>query len=181
MGKKGNTSTFSQSQFVFRAVRPYHIELLSKAYPVHGTTPESKTDAHSDRSFARLKFVGLKMTQTTLDLEIQAVLRPMMIPDLRQELRARGMSPAGSISTLRERLGAEMTRLGSASLQPAIVAEANAACNDGPGKEAASGDMGVLKNNYVRPEGQNVGNFITDRPSSRVLAPPGGGSNISLG
>jgi SPIRAL1-like protein len=41
--------------------------------------------------------------------------------------------------------------------------------------------MGVLKNNYVRPEGQNVGNFITDRPSSRVLAPPGGGSNISLG
>lgn len=39
----------------------------------------------------------------------------------------------------------------------------------------------TLKNNYVRPEGQNVGNFVTDRPSSRVLAPPGGASNISLG
>ena len=45
----------------------------------------------------------------------------------------------------------------------------------------AGGDMGVLKNNYVRPEGQNVGNYLTDRPSSRVLAPPGGGSSISLG
>ena len=28
-------------------------------------------------------------------------------------------------------------------------------------------------NNYGRPEGQNVGNFLTDRNSSRVLAPPG--------
>jgi SPIRAL1-like protein len=45
---------------------------------------------------------------------------------------------------------------------------------------ATSGDA-ALKNNYVRPEGQNVGNFITDRPSSRVLAPPGGGTSISLG
>ena len=36
-------------------------------------------------------------------------------------------------------------------------------------------------NNYYRSEGQNVGNFITDKPSSRVLAPPGGGSQISFG
>ncbi len=36
-------------------------------------------------------------------------------------------------------------------------------------------------NNYYRSEGQNVGNFMTDRPSSRVLAPPGGGSQISFG
>ena len=28
-------------------------------------------------------------------------------------------------------------------------------------------------NNYGRPEGQNVGNFLTNRNSSRVLAPPG--------
>ena len=38
-----------------------------------------------------------------------------------------------------------------------------------------------LKNNYSRPEGQNVGNFLTDRPSSRVLAAPGGGSSIIFG
>lgn len=36
-------------------------------------------------------------------------------------------------------------------------------------------------NNYYRAEGQNVGNFLTDKPSSRVLAPPGGGSQISFG
>lgn len=36
-------------------------------------------------------------------------------------------------------------------------------------------------NNYHRSEGQNVGNFMTDRSSSRVLAPPGGRSQISFG
>lgn len=41
---------------------------------------------------------------------------------------------------------------------------------------------GALSNNYSRPGGQqNVGNFITDRPSSRVLAPPGGKSQITFG
>jgi hypothetical protein len=42
--------------------------------------------------------------------------------------------------------------------------------------------QGSLQNNYARPGGQqNVGNFITDKPSSRVLAPPGGKSQISFG
>lgn len=36
-------------------------------------------------------------------------------------------------------------------------------------------------NNYSRPEGQNVGNFLTDRNTSRVLAPPGGATQFSLG
>jgi hypothetical protein len=36
-------------------------------------------------------------------------------------------------------------------------------------------------NNYSRPEGQNVGNFMTERNSSRVLNPPGGRSQISFG
>lgn len=43
-------------------------------------------------------------------------------------------------------------------------------------------DSGALKNNnYSRPEGQNVGNFLTNRNSSRVLAPPGGASQIFFG
>lgn len=48
---------------------------------------------------------------------------------------------------------------------------------------AASNELadGTLRNNYTRPEGQNVGNFLTDRNSSRVLAPPGGGSSIIFG
>lgn len=33
----------------------------------------------------------------------------------------------------------------------------------------------------LAPLKQNVGNFITDRASSRVLAPPGGGSSIVFG
>jgi SPIRAL1-like protein len=32
-------------------------------------------------------------------------------------------------------------------------------------------------NNYVRSNSQNVGNFLTGRNSSRVLAPPGGASS----
>lgn len=36
-------------------------------------------------------------------------------------------------------------------------------------------------NNYVRSEGRNVGNFLTGKPSSRVLAPPGGKSSITFG
>jgi SPIRAL1-like protein len=47
----------------------------------------------------------------------------------------------------------------------------------------STGDVegGAMRNNYSRAEGQNVGNFLTDRPSSRVLAAPGGGSSIVFG
>jgi hypothetical protein len=41
--------------------------------------------------------------------------------------------------------------------------------------------LGYSNNNYSRPSGQNVGNFLTDKPSSRVLAPPGGASTFRLG
>ena len=36
-------------------------------------------------------------------------------------------------------------------------------------------------NAYANGNNQNVGNFITDRPTYRVLKPPGGGSSISFG
>ena len=50
------------------------------------------------------------------------------------------------------------------------------------GKTAAiQPDGNATGNNYYRSEGQNVGNFLTDRNSSRVLAPPGGASQISFG
>ena len=41
--------------------------------------------------------------------------------------------------------------------------------------------MNKMDNNYSRPDGQNTGNFITDKPSSRVIHNPGGGSSICLG
>ncbi|XP_057768592.1 protein SPIRAL1-like 3 [Salvia miltiorrhiza] len=34
-------------------------------------------------------------------------------------------------------------------------------------------------NNYHRSDGQNCGNFITDRPSTKVHAEPGGGSSLN--
>jgi SPIRAL1-like protein len=50
------------------------------------------------------------------------------------------------------------------------------------GASTADVRHGSLANNYSRPGGQqNVGNFLTDKPSSRVLAPPGGGSQIQFG
>lgn len=33
-------------------------------------------------------------------------------------------------------------------------------------------------NNYHRADGQNSGNFITDRPSTKVHSAPGGGSSL---
>jgi protein SPIRAL1 and related proteins len=45
---------------------------------------------------------------------------------------------------------------------------ANVTLHSGPG------------NNYSRPDGQNVGNFLGSRPSSRVLAAPGGNSSIAF-
>ncbi|KAJ7552080.1 hypothetical protein O6H91_06G041000 [Diphasiastrum complanatum] len=38
--------------------------------------------------------------------------------------------------------------------------------------------LGRNFNNYHRAEGQNTGNFITDRPSTKVHSAPGGGSSL---
>ncbi|CAI0560355.1 unnamed protein product [Linum tenue] len=37
---------------------------------------------------------------------------------------------------------------------------------------------GSKTNNYFRADGQNTGNFLTDRPSTKVHAAPGGGSSL---
>ncbi|XP_052210362.1 protein SPIRAL1-like 5 [Diospyros lotus] len=36
----------------------------------------------------------------------------------------------------------------------------------------------TISNNYHRSEGQNSGNFITDRPSTKVKSVPGGDSSL---
>ncbi|KAI5073719.1 hypothetical protein GOP47_0011732 [Adiantum capillus-veneris] len=38
--------------------------------------------------------------------------------------------------------------------------------------------LGSNPNNYHRADGQNTGNFITDRPSTKVHSAPGGGSSL---
>ncbi|XP_024396838.1 protein SPIRAL1-like 5 [Physcomitrium patens] len=45
-------------------------------------------------------------------------------------------------------------------------------------RDTPQGRMGRTNNNYQRVDGQNCGNFITDRPSTRVQASPGGQSSL---
>ncbi|KAK9271611.1 hypothetical protein L1049_001974 [Liquidambar formosana] len=45
-------------------------------------------------------------------------------------------------------------------------------------KQIPAGINGNLANNYQRADGQNTGNFITDRLSTKVHAAPGGGSSL---
>ncbi|XP_042455897.1 protein SPIRAL1-like 3 [Zingiber officinale] len=47
-------------------------------------------------------------------------------------------------------------------------------------KQIPAGIQGNLANNYQRSDGQNCGNFITDRPSTKVQAAPGGGSSLGF-
>eukprot|EP00210_Caulerpa_lentillifera_P001705 g1639.t1 len=93
-------------------------------------------------------------------------LKSCPVKDLRIECRNRGISPAGGRETLMERLSSSMAASGETRFGGAV--------NDG------TTNTERFVNNYVRPEGQNVGNFITDRKSSRVLAPPGGQSSVSF-
>ena len=45
-------------------------------------------------------------------------------------------------------------------------------------KQIPAGINSNNHNNYLRADGQNCGNFITDRPSTKVHAAPGGGSSL---
>ncbi|XP_022776736.1 protein SPIRAL1-like 1 [Durio zibethinus] len=45
-------------------------------------------------------------------------------------------------------------------------------------KQIPAGINSTSVNNYMRADGQNTGNFITDRPSTKVHAAPGGGSSL---
>ncbi|KAF8010099.1 hypothetical protein BT93_J0916 [Corymbia citriodora subsp. variegata] len=47
------------------------------------------------------------------------------------------------------------------------------------GRTPAGNNPGSLTNNYFRADGQNSGNFITDRPSTKVHSAPGGGSSLN--
>ncbi|KAK2967789.1 hypothetical protein RJ640_008009, partial [Escallonia rubra] len=46
-------------------------------------------------------------------------------------------------------------------------------------KQLPAGIHSTAANNYLRADGQNTGNFITERPSTKVHAAPGGGSSLN--
>ncbi|XP_042034933.1 protein SPIRAL1-like 1 [Salvia splendens] len=64
---------------------------------------------------------------------------------------------------------------------PATAVKPSAAApsgGDAP-KQIPAGIQGSqTNNNYFRADGQNTGNFLTDRPSTKVHAAPGGGSSL---
>lgn len=48
-------------------------------------------------------------------------------------------------------------------------------------KEVSCNPMAVSSNLYANGNSQNTGNFLTDRPTSKVSQPPGGKSSIQFG
>lgn len=112
--------------------------------------------------------------------EIDRLLRQVLLKDMRTQCRLRCLSPAGGKEQLSDRLKEHMLATGDFSLKNEngddLVVTGIA------GTSSTDVAKGFAQNNYMRPSGQqNVGNFITDRASSRVLAPPGGVTSIVFG
>jgi SPIRAL1-like protein len=103
---------------------------------------------------------------------------------------AAGRAP--SAAALEQQHTARQACADAASAAAAAAREAPPAVSQPPkelpaaGKAGDSGtslDMGAARlgrnsNNYHRADGQNTGNFITDRPSTKVHSAPGGGSSL---
>ncbi|KIZ00904.1 hypothetical protein MNEG_7059 [Monoraphidium neglectum] len=111
--------------------------------------------------------------------EIDRAVKQVLLKDLRIQCRARGISPAGGKEQLAERVREHMLETGDFSMKNETGEDL--VINTVAGTNSADVAQGFAKNNYSRPSGQNVGNFMTDRNSSRVLAPPGGATSIVFG
>ncbi|MED6212385.1 hypothetical protein PIB30_082737 [Stylosanthes scabra] len=99
----------------------------------------------------------------------------------------RGVSAGGGQSSLGYLFGSGETaparniQRASSQVQPLHGGHApsNAHVSSPPiEKQIPAGIPGTLTNNYHRAEGQNCGNFLTDRPSTKVHAAPRGGSSL---
>ena len=113
-----------------------------------------------------------------------STIKSMTLPDLRILCRNNNIQPAGSKETLVERLE-EMIANGvrvvvvkkntAKSIAGGCVSSTNAGSTHN--YRAPLGNENTNNNNYARSSSQNVGNFLTGRNTSRVLAPPGGASS----
>ncbi|KAG0608793.1 hypothetical protein M758_8G133000 [Ceratodon purpureus] len=67
---------------------------------------------------------------------------------------------------------------GNAAEEKAAPAAPAAKVEEAKSSVESAPKLGRSSNNYHRADGQNTGNFITDRPSTKVHAAPGGGSSL---
>ncbi|KAJ7943330.1 Protein SPIRAL1-like [Quillaja saponaria] len=101
----------------------------------------------------------------------------------------RGVSSGGGQSSLGYLFGSGEAPKPATNNTPAAPTKVQAVDDVPPPKPAASPPVVINKeipagihstssNNYMRADGQNTGNFLTDRPSTKVHAAPGGGSSL---
>ncbi|KAK9052197.1 hypothetical protein SSX86_028825 [Deinandra increscens subsp. villosa] len=93
----------------------------------------------------------------------------------------RGVSSGGGQSSLSYLFGGgEAPKPAQKAAQPAETPAANnvAAAKPDVTKQIPAGIHSNPSNNYFRADGQNTGNFITERPSTKVHNAPGGGSSL---
>ncbi|XP_072972570.1 protein SPIRAL1-like 3 isoform X2 [Typha angustifolia] len=91
----------------------------------------------------------------------------------------RGVSSGGGQSSLGYLFGSGDTPKSAAAVEnPAPVQKPVPPPRVDVSKQNPAGIPGSHANNYRRADGQNSGNFITDRPSTKVHAAPGGGSSL---
>ena len=91
----------------------------------------------------------------------------------------RGGSAGGGQSSLGYLFGdSEPPKPAAAPAANATPAEKPASVPADVAKQTPAGIQGSQANNYFRADGQNRGNFITPRPSTKVQAAPGGGSSL---
>ncbi|CAL4892103.1 unnamed protein product [Urochloa decumbens] len=88
----------------------------------------------------------------------------------------RGVSSGGGQSSLGYLFGSDEAP--KSAEKPAPVQKPTPPSTAEKLKDIPAGIQSSRSNNYMRAEGQNCGNFLTDRPSTKVQAAPGGGSSL---
>ena len=111
-------------------------------------------------------------------------LKRMPLSELRTLCRRHSLQPAGCKDALVERLEDWMMMMNNntntgVEISRDVFDATRAAPGTTRGRENNNNNNNTNNNsnNYARATSQNVGNFLTERPTSRVLAPPGGASS----
>eukprot|EP00241_Pyramimonas_parkeae_P022196 CAMPEP_0114284006 /NCGR_PEP_ID=MMETSP0059-20121206/4418_1 /TAXON_ID=36894 /ORGANISM="Pyramimonas parkeae, Strain CCMP726" /LENGTH=246 /DNA_ID=CAMNT_0001404799 /DNA_START=66 /DNA_END=806 /DNA_ORIENTATION=- len=135
--------------------------------PVYMSEPEVAAETPVASTMETKEVAVVSMEESVAETVCtEGDLQKMTLSEVRTLLRERNINPGGSKGALIERY---FDAVKSGDCKPKMVLP------------VTQSKENYNVNNYARPDGQNTGNFMTDRNSSRVLAPPGGGSTFSFG